>query len=128
MKDNSPQETESHSKKIYISRRNSRRSIKDEIKVEESAKKCGFAVVFLEDFNLADEINLFSQVEEVIGPMGAGFFNLIWANSSRVKRVIEISLPSQINDTFGILAGDLGIPFERVFYANLDSIDDIFVG
>lgn len=127
VKVNPLQAAESHSKKIYISRRNSQRSIKDEVKVEETAKKCGFSVVFLEDFNLADEINLFSQVEEVIGPMGAGFFNLIWANYSRVKRVVEISTPSQINDTFGVLAGDLGIPFERVFYTNLDSIDDIFL-
>jgi capsular polysaccharide biosynthesis protein len=124
---NQPKGTDSHPKKIYISRRKSRRPIKDEIKVEESAKKWGYAVVFLEDFNLADEIELFSQVEEVIGPMGAGFFNLIWATSSRVKRVIEISHPSQINDTFGILAEDLGIPFERVLYKNLDFIDEIFI-
>jgi len=123
---NSTQAIESHPKKIYISRRNSRRSIKDEIKVEESAKKWGFTVVFLEDFNLGDEIGLFSQVEEVIGPMGAGFFNLIWANSSKVKRVVEISDPSQINDTFQILAEDLGIPFKRVFH-NIDFIDDIFI-
>jgi hypothetical protein len=64
--------------KVYISRKNSRRSPKNEIQIEEYFASIGFQIVELEKLNLIEEIKLISSVKVLAGIHGAGLANQIW--------------------------------------------------
>jgi capsular polysaccharide biosynthesis protein len=75
-------------KKVYISRKNSRRSPKNEGKIEEYFASIGFQIVELEKLNLIDEIKLISSVKVLAGIHGAGLANQIWMKEGGI--VIDI--------------------------------------
>jgi len=75
-------------KKVYISRKNSRRSPKNESKIEEYFASIGFQIVELEKLNLIDEIKLISSVKVLAGIHGAGLANQIWMKEGGI--VIDI--------------------------------------
>ncbi|MEI7720834.1 MAG: glycosyltransferase family 61 protein, partial [Verrucomicrobiota bacterium] len=65
-------------KKIYISRRASRRSPKNEEAIEKIFLSHNFEIMRLEDLNLLEEIRIVSGVTFLAGVHGAGLVNLIW--------------------------------------------------
>ena len=65
-------------KRIYISRRASKRSPKNEVEIEELFQSHDFEILRLEDFNLVDEIRMMSGVSYIAGVHGAGMANMIW--------------------------------------------------
>jgi capsular polysaccharide biosynthesis protein len=66
--------------RIYISRGQAAfRRLVNEAEIEALLVARGFVAVRLEDMSFGDQLTLFSQVEAVIGPHGAGFTNLIFA-------------------------------------------------
>jgi hypothetical protein len=89
-------------KKVYLSRRRSKRSPTNEADVEAMLSSRGFAIVYSEDLDMAEEIALFEQVDLIVGPCGAGLVNLVWVKPG--TRVIEIVSPRMITDFFLRLA------------------------
>ena len=81
-------------KRIYIDRSDSNsnlkefRSIINEKEIIEYLKKKNFELIQLSKLNLEDEIKIFNDAEIVVGLQGAGFTNLIWANSK--TKIIEL--------------------------------------
>lgn len=66
-------------KKIFISRRSQFRKYNvDEIL--ETAKKYGFEEVFFEDLNIHEQIYMVNNAEYIIGPSGAAWTNVLFAN------------------------------------------------
>jgi len=80
-------------KKIYISRKNSKRSPKNESEIEEYFISIGFQIVELEKLNLIEEIKLISSVKVLAGIHGAGLANQIWMKEGGI--VIDI-----VNDKY----------------------------
>lgn len=75
-------------KKIYISRRYSKRSPKNENQIEEYFASIGFQIVELEKLNLLEEIELISSAKVLAGIHGAGLANQVWMKEGGV--IIDI--------------------------------------
>jgi capsular polysaccharide biosynthesis protein len=80
---------------IYISRsqssNSSKRNIVNEEELMDLLEKFGFVKYELEDFSLAEKIQLFSSARVVIGPSGAGFSHLIFSSSCTAIEILPYS-------------------------------------
>jgi hypothetical protein len=79
---------------FYISRRKSRRSLKDEEFIEFELAKLNVKIVYAEDYSFLDQIKLFSTAKNIIGIQGAGLVHSIW---SRNCNLIEIDNNRDLN-------------------------------
>lgn len=78
----------SNKRRIYISRQDaSKRKFTDEQPILQLLKDYGFETVQLEKYSIQEQIELFANIDMVIGIHGAGFTNLLW---SKPCSVIEI--------------------------------------
>lgn len=68
----------SPTKRVYISRRASKRSPQNEDQVERLFARYGFQIVKTEELNLIDEVTLISQANVLAGVHGAGLANMVW--------------------------------------------------
>lgn len=111
--------------RLYISRaKTKRRRVVNEDEVLKVISRYGFTRIFLEDLSLIEQINLFKNAEIVIGPHGAGFTNLIFANSS--LKLAEFFHPSYDNNCFFILSSILGMKHYHLYgkdYTSKGKID-----
>ena len=74
---------------FYISRSNSRRSLKNEVELEQLFKKLGISVVHAEKIDLLDQIRLFSNAKLIIGAHGAGLIHAIWAKDCALFEIVD---------------------------------------
>nr|WP_294523013.1 glycosyltransferase 61 family protein [uncultured Rhodopila sp.] len=105
----------SQARRLFISRARarSRRALNEKAAVE-IAKEFGFEELHLEDLSFTQQFCLFSEAEAVVALHGAGFANLIFAETGCL--VIEIMPSSPFRpDFFRNLANGLGHRFERVY-------------
>lgn len=89
-------------KKAYISRRRSSRSLINEIEIELALESHGFTILYLEDFSLSDQISLFSSLEIIISPHGAGLTNIVWSKKGLI--VIELLSLNYYNGCYAALS------------------------
>lgn len=76
--------------RVYATRRNLKRSPKNEIKVENLFKKFGFEIVKLEELNFLDEISLMRKTNILAGVSGSWHFNCVWMeNKSRILDIVN---------------------------------------
>lgn len=71
-------QSQSVHKKVYVSRRNSQRSLPMESQLEDLLKKSGFFIAHLETMPWLEQIRLFQGATLVAGPHGAGLSNLVF--------------------------------------------------
>ena len=65
---------------IYISRRDSKlRSMSNEEELEDAVAKIGFQIVRLSSLNLRQQVSTIRQAKFVLGPHGAGFTHILFA-------------------------------------------------
>jgi tetratricopeptide (TPR) repeat protein len=96
-----------HPRRLYISRGQAGfRRLVNEPEIEALLAARGFVAVRLEDMHFADQLDLFSQVEAVIGPHGAGFTNLIFAPQD--TKIIEFFPPGPQPGYYKAIAQNLG--------------------
>jgi hypothetical protein len=76
-------------KVFYISRSKSRRSLKNEVELEQLLEKLGVSIVHAEEFNFLDQIRLFSNARVIIGAHGAGLVHAIWADKCALFEIID---------------------------------------
>lgn len=102
--------------KIYISRRTwiknkkniknigtdytLRRQLINEDEIVSELSKYGFREVFCEDLTMSEKINLFKNAKYVIGPIGGGMCNLLFAKQNTKVLSINSPLFFQINKRF----------------------------
>ena len=102
--------------RIYISRRNSARSLPEELAFEKNLEMEGIEILFLEDLNLFSQIAFFNKARVIIGPHGAGLANLVWANPG--TKVFELMPDDFYNPCYSYLASKLQIEYHLVKYSN----------
>lgn len=90
---NTTQDTSSNKKRIFISRRWSRK-ITNEEQVMKVLKKYGFVKVDLESLPVAKQVQLFSSAEVIIAAHGAALTNLTFCQPG--TKVLEIFTPTYI--------------------------------
>lgn len=109
--------------KIYVSRKNSRRSLPLEEELENYLASRGFQIMYAENHSVNDQIRIFSDATLIVGVHGAGLTNSVW--SSKCK-LIEIMPRDRINRCFEWQANVCGQQYERVLYDEQNfSIDSI---
>jgi capsular polysaccharide biosynthesis protein len=65
--------------KLYISRRDTRRTVLNERAIVDYLRSKGFEIVCPGELSVAEQVRLFSQAEIVIGPHGGGMTNMVFA-------------------------------------------------
>lgn len=98
---------------VYISRRNSSRSLELEQVLEEILKEAGFLIAYPEKMSLLDQMRLFSNTRVLVGPHGAGLANASFMKSGK-RLVVEILDPKWPNHCFEILAKERNFAFHRI--------------
>ena len=88
----------SPTRKIYASRRNVKRSPKNEIEIEKLFERNGFEIVQMDKLDLLDEIKLMSETCVLAGVHGSALSNVIWMQKG--SKVLEI-----VNENYWTEAG-----------------------
>lgn len=105
-------------KRIFVSRRKARaRNVINEDQVMAYLSDYGFEAYVLEDMSLAEQIDLFSQAEVVVGPHGAGFTNMVFATDAILIEIFEIH---HMNSGLYIFSHDVG---HSCWYVMAESVD-----
>lgn len=90
--------------RIYISRANAEgRHVVNEKELLTALSAYGFERYVLEDLSVGEQVALFSNAEAVVGPHGAGFINLIFADEPTVVELFG----SYINACFFAIAAGM---------------------
>jgi len=122
-------------KNLYVSRRSwlhgdksnigtnytERRKFENEDVVIEFLNQKGFTEIFTECLSIKDKIQLFSQAEKVIGPIGGGLCNVLF--SEALCRLMSINSPCflDVNKRFEFSFSPVEyIPFNDTFHTDSD--------
>jgi hypothetical protein len=103
-------------KYIYISRRNSTRSIYNEESFEKFLKNISFDIIFLEEISVSEKILIFQSSKIIIAPHGGGLSNIVWCNLN--CKIIEIFSDDFFNDCYARLSSSLNLDYDYIFYNN----------
>lgn len=83
--------------KIFISRRGTVRNIADQNNIEATLSENGFNIINPASMSFVDQVKSFKNAKIIIGVMGAGMTNIVFANPG--ARIINLS-PATMPDTF----------------------------
>jgi hypothetical protein len=97
---------------FYISRGGGPRSILNEKEILESLKPYGIERVEAHKMTLQQQIDLFSEAGLLVGPLGAGMQNAMWA--PRGCRVLDLVNVRYFSGTYWTLAESLNQPYGLV--------------
>ena len=90
-------------RRIFLSRQDAaRRRLLNEEKIINRLKPHGFEVIVPSSLSVADQIEVFSQAEIVVGPHGSGFANMVFASPQ--AKMIEIKSPRWPSNALGCMA------------------------
>jgi capsular polysaccharide biosynthesis protein len=95
-------------KKVFYISRSGPRSILNEKEILQSLKPYDVTVVQAEKLTLQQQIDLFSEAGMIVGPLGAGMQNAVWA--PRGCRVLELVNVRYFSGTYWTLAESLNQP------------------
>lgn len=99
-------------RKVYVSRRFSRRSPLLEEDLEDFLKSIGFEVVFLERLTFIEQVEIFSQANLVVGVHGAGLANAVFMPEG--SELVELAPLDRAIQCFEVIGQTLGIGYRRL--------------
>jgi len=101
-------------RRLYISRNkaSSRRLLNEDIILANLQKK-GFERVFLEDYSLTEQIELFATANCIIAPHGAGLTNLVFC--PKHTKVLEIYSPNYVSVSYWNICNQVGLDYYYLF-------------
>ena len=90
--------SEHNHEKVYVSRRDSARSLPGEAQLEDLLRTNGFFIAYLEKMPWQEQIALFRGAKVIVGPHGAGLSNLVFTQPG--ARVVELTNGYHYNRCF----------------------------
>ena len=94
--------------RLYVSRsRQASRHVRNEAELLSVAADFGFEAVYPEDWSFDEQLALFSEADAVLGPHGAGLFNVIYGDETTL---IEL-FGERTNPCFFAIAEGMNIPY-----------------
>jgi hypothetical protein len=111
-------------KRVYISRRHSKRPLPNENEIEDLMRKNSFEIVYLESIPFDLQVAIFSKAEIICGAHGAGLYNIVWAKNC--KKIIEIYDDTFKQDSLRQIAKRLGIPHFSSHYLAALKVKDLW--
>ena len=103
-------------KKIFISRKNTRRRFSNHSEIESAFERKRFTTVYLEDLSVTQQLKTFEQATHIAALHGAGLTNLISARKNTI--VLEI-FGHEGSHAYQTISKALGLK-----YTHLCAIDD----
>jgi|SoiMethySBSTD1v2_1073268.scaffolds.fasta_scaffold12178_10 glycosyl transferase family 61 len=85
-------------RRLYVTRRDTRRRILNEDEIVEFLLPHGFEVVCPGDMSIFDQVSLFSEAQVIVGPHGAGLTNIVFCPEGAT--VVELFGSNYINGCF----------------------------
>jgi hypothetical protein len=117
-------------KKIFLHRKNNRRQYNQK-EIYEQFEKIGFKGMYIEDYSIDEQILIFNSADEIVGPVGAAWANVIFARENTKWMYWDASFVKS-NLTYSNLAGNLKIDLlvahfdvERELFYSIDGIHQI---
>ncbi len=77
-----------HQKRVYLSRSNlssKLRKLGNEKKLERILKENGFNIVHPQELSLKEQVNMFSQAREIVGPLGSAFHTMLFSQNNKMN-------------------------------------------
>lgn len=97
-------------KKVYLSRDQvSYRKVINELEVRSFLATLGFVTIIPESLSITEQVNLFSQVEVIISPHGAGLTNAMFCLAG--TKIIELFNPDYVYGCFWAIASQVGLDY-----------------
>ncbi len=97
-------------KKVYLSRDQvSYRKVINELEVRDFLATLGFVTIIPESLSITEQVNLFSQVEVIISPHGAGLTNAMFCPAG--TKIIELFNPDYVYGCFWAIASQVGLDY-----------------
>lgn len=114
--------TYSNNKYVYISRAKAQiRRISNELELTRQLEKIDFKTVFLEELSLKEQINLFSEVDIVVSPHGAGLANLVFCKPNTT--VIEMFPYNSHSGMYKAIADRVNLNHITLHGCNIDELE-----
>jgi hypothetical protein len=101
------------SKKYFISRLNSTRSLPEEILMQSIFSEIGFEIIYPEKMSFHEQREIFYNARMVAGIHGGGLVNTVWSNKCTV---IELMPLDRINRCFEWQSLLLGHIYKRIYF------------
>jgi capsular polysaccharide biosynthesis protein len=103
-------EEKKYHRKIYISRDRAKgRKLNNEEDFCAHLKLTGFEKIFMEDYNLLEQAQIFNYAKEIICPHGAALANLAYCNPG--TKVLEFFSPDYVLPLYWSISNDLGLNY-----------------
>ena len=100
-------------RRIFLSRQDAaRRRLLNEEKIINRLKPHGFEVIVPSSLSVADQIEVFSQAEIVVGAHGSGFANMVFASPQ--AKLVEIHSPHGVASSFDRLTWIMGQQYAQI--------------
>jgi capsular polysaccharide biosynthesis protein len=107
---------EMNNSKVYISRRNSKRPLPNEVKIEKMFKEMGFEIMYFETLGFSCQVSITRRLKILAGSHGAGLTNMLWSQTN--SRIIEVMPPDFHNPCYRQLAQNLGVEYDCIDLLN----------
>ncbi len=119
--ENSPTPAFSAAKRVYLHRgHNAWRQLYNEELVIELLKKEGFEIVVLSDLSFSEQVNVFRGAEQIVGPNGSSFNNLIYADPA-----VKITVLQSVSYDWSTGLGSLrALGYQPKFVEDKNSVAD----
>ncbi|SDC36723.1 Protein of unknown function [Acinetobacter marinus] len=108
-------------KKVYLSRLKSRRPIQNELEVENFLRCLNFEIVYSEDLNFEQQCNLFSEIEYLVAPHGAGLANICFMPEGAT--LVEIFEKGMIKADFYLRSTHNKLKYDFLFLDDNKNLD-----
>jgi len=97
-------------KRVYLSRSQvSYRQVINEQEIRDFLESLGFVTIIPESLSMAEQVDLFSQVEIIVSPHGAGLTNAMFC--AKGTKVIELFTPDYVYGCFWAIASQVGLDY-----------------
>ena len=97
-------------KKVYLSRDQvSYRKVINELEVRDFLATIGFVTIIPESLSMMEQVSLFSQVEVIISPHGAGLTNAMFCAAG--TKIIELFNPDYVYGCFWAIASQVDLDY-----------------
>jgi capsular polysaccharide biosynthesis protein len=112
---------------IYVSRGDAlTRRVVNEPELIATLERFGFSVVSLAGLSVVDQAALFARARMVIGPHGAGFTNLVFAQRGRA-RLLELFSSGYHCGCFSHLCSVMGLAYDSLTFPSVSPAEDFAV-
>lgn len=109
-------------RRLYLRRAGKSRQMTNAEEVEALVRSLGFEIVEPESLSFAEQVNLFSQAEAIVGQGGAAFGNIMFAPEGCHVVILSTWSPYTIYYYFSNIASMLG---QRCTYILCDPVEDL---